>query len=63
MIAFHTDNLMPSTGFTSSKLVASSDLTGSEAFLLRAFCSAFFIGPNSYKVTAVITMKTKIKIL
>ena len=56
-------NLIPLTGCTSSKLGASKDFTGSEPFLARASCSAFFIGPNSYNVSAEITMKIKMNML
>ena len=63
MIAFHTDNLIPSTGLTSSKPGASGTIISSSSFLARAVCSAFFIGPNSYNVNAEITMKIKMKML
>ena len=63
MIAFQTVNLTPSTGCISSNPGASRALIGSESFLARASCSAFFIGPNSYNVVADMTMKIKIRML
>ena len=57
------DNLIPSTGLTSSNPGALGTITFSSASLLRAACSAFFIGPNSYNVTAEITIKIKMKML
>ena len=63
MIAFHTDNLIPSTGLTSSKPGALGTMISSSSFLARAFCYAFFIGPNSYNVIAETTIKSKMKML